>query len=158
MSRYKVKGTGTPGFYNLMWNRAKGCKMEVVGQVFKEGSKWRAEGMDNKFGSKKIAVAAATGRHILAGMKAATEDLAHAADVTAGAVGELNEALGLLWPEWAEWPKGTILRHKESGMKGPLETAKFQHKKRQYTIRVHKAKLSSSSVVAVAAKFEEVTG
>ena len=134
----RVKGIG-PGHYSVQANDGPKTRYAEIGQVWKEGSKWRATHYDDTLPSKKIAVACEIGAFKIAAVTGFTPNVAIIGDAQMD--GEEPELLvEEKWPEAAAWPKGTRIRHKE-GYTGALEDCHLNSRGRlRYGIRVQHGK------------------
>jgi hypothetical protein len=146
----RIKGIG-PGHYSVQANDRPKARYEEIGQVWKEGSKWRATGYDDTLKSKRIAVAWVVGQFKVTRACASTEaadDYLHEHNHVHDCVEEEK------WPENAKWPEGTMLRHSE-GYKGALHSCFVATSgKLRYGIRIMAGK---AGVYGYENKFEEVT-
>jgi hypothetical protein len=121
-----------PGHYSVQANNGPKTRYTEIGQVWKEGSKWRASSMeaDETAPAKKFAVAHVVGTYTLE-------------ETTCDAIEELSEREDVWvdeWPEWSRWKKGTLLRHRLDYV-GALEHAFVSSSgKRRYGIRIQKNK------------------
>jgi hypothetical protein len=98
-----------------------------IGQVWKEGSKWRTGVDTQSWKSKKIATALIEG----------TECLRRARGESAPMEGEPDDGEFVdEWPTWAAWPKDTRLKSVKYGNVGMLDDAFIQRrsKQRRYSI------------------------
>ena len=143
----RVKGIG-PGHYSVQANSGPKTRYEEIGQVWKEGSKWRATGYDDTLPNKKFGVAWVVGQHkmVQSAFAAMKETLPTITMVDDTPVEEK-------WPENAKWAEGTTLRHHD-GYRGALHTCFFASTgKLRYGIRIMAGK---AGVYGYAKDFKEV--
>lgn len=147
--KFRCKGTGGKSHYSIQVQMKPRGRFVEVGQVWKEGSKWRSSADTDTWKHKETAAALVKGAAILelARRPDAEDDQAeHTRDMPS----ETDS-----WPSWAAWPKGTILKSLKYGDRGPLESA-YTHRgsgRQRYAIWL---KRSHVRLCGTAKQFEEV--